>query len=164
MKHIKTYGKFTDVDYKVFESSISIHTPYKSHIDFYLNKIDITLKELNDMFIGLLDDYKSYLQIFYVDKNGSIWSRIPNVIGEEHPVIPYLSVSFEPSIEIESTIKNSSGGGVVLSNNIDFLESFTDAIYRLKSMISNEIYWRFSEKSIEVRIYFDKITQSELEE
>lgn len=159
MKHLKTY--------KLYESSMVIPTPYKSHIEFYLNKIDITLNELNDIFIGLLDlNYKSYLQLFYLDKNGSSWSRIPDVIGEEHPVIPYLCISFEPLSEIEPTIKNSNGvGSIIFSNNIDYLESFTDAIHRLKSMFTNnEIYWRFSEKSTEVRVYFDKIIQNELEE
>jgi hypothetical protein len=154
MKYLKPY--------KIFESSIAIHTPYKSIMDYYLNKLGISLDDLNDIFVGMLDlNHDSYLQLFYVDKNGSSWSIIPSIISESQPFIPYLSISFSHDEGITRTIKNSIGLDVVLFDKIDLLEAFYDSVNRLKSMFPDkEIYWKFNGKgSTEVRIYFDEITK-----
>lgn len=155
MKHLKTY--------KVFEN-ITIHTLYRSVMDKYLNELGTSESELSDIFRDVLDlDYKSYLQLFYLDKNGGRWSKLPDILGENHPMIPFLSISFEKDSVEEVTIKSNSGAyGIVYSKETDSIVAFTDSILRLKSMYEDkEIYWKFKPTQMEVCIYFDPITEND---
>ena len=148
MKHLNTW--------KLFES-INIQGD-KESINHYLMEMGITPDELNDIFS--LVSGRSYLQLFYLDENGGQWSSLESakkVYKLSENIIPFLSISFTRDFSgKEITLKNSdSGKRINFSDDIGELESFTDALFRLKSMYPNsDIYWQINSYVKEVRIYF----------
>lgn len=148
----------------------NIAIPHNNYIlEKYLDELDITPDKLNDIFRDMLDlEYKSYLQLFYIDKNGDRWNTLP--VGEKRtslePLQPYLSISF--SNEFEESSRNikryysDRSDRIVYYKETDILESFTNSILMLKSILPEmEIYWRFEPKNCEVCIYFEKVLNEE---
>jgi len=134
----------------LFENIVIPHNKYI--IEKYLDELDITPDKLNDIFRDMLDlEYISYLQLFYIDKNGDSWNTLP--VGEKktslEPLHPYLSISF--SNEFEESSRNIKSDRFVYYKETDILESFTNSILMLKSILPEiEIYWRFEPKNCEV--------------
>ncbi len=171
MKHLKGYSESRELS-KIFESGITIHTSDEKLLDKYLNELGTTVEELDDIFGELIDlNYNSYLQLFYLDKNGVRYSRIPNFWlksndkeRENHPLTPHLSILFEiDDVGEDNTIKNGiivPGEKSTYFKKTDSIVCFTDSLSRLKSTYKErEIYWRFKPNQMEILIYFDTITK-----
>lgn len=156
MKHLK--------EFKLFESNITIAGRYQDDLNSYLEKLDITLSDLNDVFRDLLDyDYISYLQLFYIYPDGVRYSAIQDTrqnssYGEKF--YPYLSISFyNENIESLSIMNQRGTKDNFYTSKTDILECFTESLGRLKSMIGDEykVLWHFDVRSPEVCIYFDMV-------
>ena len=108
MKHLRAYGKFTNVHYKLFEDK-------KSVVDSYLDKIGATRQDVIDVFQGIIDlGYEPKFKMTFLDKDGK--SREEKSSGQETPL---LFISFKSEVNRSRYI-----GGSVRFNNLDYISAW----------------------------------------
>ena len=120
MKHLKTYRRLTESgETKIFESNNSV--------DYYLNEMDTTRRDVIDVFQGIIDlGYEPEFRLRFLDKSGRL--REEKSSGQETPL---LTIKF-------SSPNEKYIGGSIRFNNINYIENLYHSLAMFMSMYKDK--------------------------